>query len=61
VAPRGSLNRIFPGEAEYGTVVVTDPPSGKIVLRWPLVEIGPGDEYLLTRELNEGLTREVPH
>ena len=59
VAPDDGLARIQPEEAEYGTIIIGDPPRGSIVLEWPLVQIGPGTTYFIRREYTQGLTRAV--
>lgn len=59
IAPDDGMARIQPEEAEYGTIVVSNPPRGNIVLEWPLVQIGPGNTYFVRREYSEGLTRAV--
>jgi hypothetical protein len=59
IAPDDGMARIQPEEAEYGTIVISDPPHGSIVLEWPLVQIGPGTTYFIRREYTEGLTRAV--
>lgn len=45
--PDGTLNRVNPGKTEYGTVRVPNPPSGELRLEWPVVEIGPGNTYVI--------------
>jgi len=59
IAPNDTLARIEPGEGEYGTIVVNNPPEGPLLLEWPIVEIGPGVTYYIRREYREGLTRAV--
>ncbi len=59
IAPDDGLARIQPGEGEYGTIVVNDPPDGPLLLEWPITEIGPGATYYIRRDYREGLTRAV--
>ncbi len=59
VAPDGGLARIQPGEGEYGTIVVNNPPDGPLMLEWPITEVGPGATYYIRRDYREGLTRAV--
>lgn len=59
IAPDDGLARIRPGEGEYGTIVVNDPPDGPLLLEWPITEIGPGATYYIRRDYREGLTRAV--
>lgn len=59
VAPDDGLARIQPGEGEYGTIVVNNPPEGPLLLEWPITEIGPGITYYIRRDYREGLTRAV--
>jgi len=59
IAPDDGLARIQPGEGEYGTIVVNNPPDGPLLLEWPITEIGPGITYYIRREYREGLTRAV--
>ena len=59
IAPDDGLARIQPGEGEYGTIVVNDPPDGPLLLEWPITEIGPGATYYVRRDYREGLTRAV--
>ncbi len=59
VAPGDGLARIKPGEGEYGTIVVNDPPRGPLLLEWPITEIGPGATYYIRRDYRDGLTRAV--
>lgn len=59
IAPDDGLARIQPGEGEYGTIVVDNPPDGPLLLEWPIVEIGPGATYYIRRDYREGLTRAI--
>ena len=59
IAPDDGLARITPGEGEYGTIVVNNPPDGPLLLEWPITEIGPGITYYIRREYDEGLTRAI--
>jgi hypothetical protein len=60
VATGGTINRIFPGRAEYGTILIENPPPTAITLEWPIIEIGPGYEYLISRTINRGVSLETP-
>ncbi len=51
--PDGTLNRIGANKTEYGTVRIPNPPTGEFRIEWPLVEIGPGNTYVI----DEILTR----
>lgn len=55
----GSVSRIKPGYAEYGTILVSDPAPGKLTLVWEIIEIGPGNAYTLRKEFHEGLLQPV--
>jgi hypothetical protein len=55
----GTINRIKPGHAEYGTILVRDPRPGPLTLVWDLVEIGPGNSYTLLRVFHDGLVQPV--
>ena len=55
----GTVNRIKPGYAEYGTILVEDPLPGKLTLVWELIEIGPGYTYTLRKDVQDGLVQQV--
>lgn len=55
----GTTNRIKPGYAEYGTILVDDPLPGKLTLVWELIEIGPGYTHTLREDLYDGLVKQV--
>ena len=55
----GTINRVKPGFAEYGTILVDDPLSGKLTLVWELIEIGPGYTHTLREDVHDGLVRQV--
>lgn len=55
----GTINRIKPGYAEYGTILVEDPLPEGLTLVWELVEIGPGYTHTLREEFHEGLLQPV--
>jgi Carbohydrate binding domain len=51
VPPAGSVNVLQPGQSEYGTIVVPDPPNGNLSFLWILVERGPGGHYSVARDI----------
>lgn len=54
VPPAGSVNVVRPGESEYGTLIVSSPPtSGILTFLWVMVQLGPGGHYAVTRNLTE--------
>lgn len=56
----GSVNRIKPSYAEYGTILIEDPLPGKLTLLWDLIEVGPGHTHTLRKDFHEGLLEQVP-
>jgi hypothetical protein len=60
VATGGTINRIFPSRAEYGTILVENPPPTTITLEWPVVELGPAVDFLISRSINRGVSLETP-
>ncbi len=55
----GTVNRIKPGYAEYGTILVENPLPSKLTLVWDFIEIGPGYTHTLRKEFHEGLLEQV--
>ncbi len=55
----GTINRVKPGFAEYGTILVDDPLPGKLTLVWELIEIGPGYTHTLREDVHDGLVKQV--
>lgn len=59
VSVEGLVNRVAAGGTEFGTIIVTDPPvGGRIVLEWPLVQLGPAVTYTLNRTFSD-FVREI--
>lgn len=52
VPPAGSVNVIQPGESEYGTIIVPNPPNGRLTFLWILVQLGPGGHYAATVDIS---------
>ena len=59
ISTGGTTNRIKPGYAEYGMILISDPLPEKLSLLWDMVEIGPGTTYTLKRDFHEGLLEPV--
>lgn len=55
----GTSNRIKPGFAEYGIILVPEPLPGKLSLVWELVEVGPGYTHILREDFHEGLLEQT--
>ena len=55
----GTINRVKPGFAEYGTILVDDPLPGELTLVWELIEIGPGYTHTLREDVHDGLVKQV--
>jgi hypothetical protein len=53
VPPAGSVNVIRPGQSESGTLVLTNPPNGKLTFLWVLVQLGPGGQYAAIVDVSE--------
>lgn len=51
----GRANRLSPGEAESGTITVSDPPhdSDNLLLIWSVTEIGPNVEHILLKRFGD--------
>ncbi|MCA9840173.1 MAG: hypothetical protein KC422_24900 [Trueperaceae bacterium] len=59
ISTGGTTNRIKPGFAEYGMILISDPLPEKLSLLWDIVEIGPGTTYTLKKDFHEGLLEPV--
>lgn len=55
----GSVSRIKPSYAEYGTILIEDPLPSKLTLLWDLIEVGPGHTHTLRKDFHEGLLEQV--
>ena len=55
ISTGGTINRVKPGYAEYGTILVEEPSEGELTLVWELIEIGPGTAYTLQKDFHDGL------
>ena len=51
----GRANRLSQGEAESGTITVSDPPhdSDNLLLMWSVLEIGPNTEHILLKRFGD--------
>ena len=51
----GRPNYLSPGEAEYGQIVIPQAPTAleELELEWTLIEVGPGTQHRLVRNLGE--------
>jgi Ricin-type beta-trefoil lectin domain/Carbohydrate binding domain/F5/8 type C domain len=59
VPPAGSVNVIRTGQSESGTIVVPNPPNGKLTFAWVLVQLGPGGQYTAIVDVSELLASPV--
>ena len=58
----GRPGRLSVGESEYGQIVIPNVPANtrELEFEWALVEIGPGTEYRVTRDLRVALGEKLP-